>query len=291
MATLNEPNAAYSQLEVDYTRSYPEVVPSEEKEKAAQLTGGVARPQWPNLSFFIATAAIIGGVVGSMHHSGSDFHTCSNTDTDIDANLDTDYVRYRNTARKVLLPNSHIMGGYPHLEVFANTQNQTASLYRKYRGINSSDTTWYPNDGSLELIGEAEAGTMAQVSVASREVGYIDVWMPGSQAGYKTVSSDSPTIQWTLSGSSNWTLADSFASVSPGAVSWRSSRYDAIFLDSLNGLSWTNYIPTVFSWGPSRFDVFVVDSDTNQLYHAYFANATWYPSSVFESLGGYSDAS
>lgn len=47
-----------------------------------------------------------------------------------------------------------ISWGYPHLEIFALTNNDTSSVYRKYRNENAtSETDFLPGGSEMELVG------------------------------------------------------------------------------------------------------------------------------------------
>jgi hypothetical protein len=69
---------------------------------------------------------------------------------------------------------------YPHLEVFVPSVNKKEAIYWKYRGLNSSCTTWNPTDGSLASIGGVLAEFDPSVAALTRSVGNVDVFHVGS---------------------------------------------------------------------------------------------------------------
>jgi hypothetical protein len=67
--------------------------------------------------------------------------------------------------------------GYPHLEVFALSSN---NVYWKYRGLASQDTIWNPTDGSLALVGGADASFDTTVAAIARGGQNVNIFIAGS---------------------------------------------------------------------------------------------------------------
>lgn len=60
--------------------------------------------------------------------------------------------------------------GYPHLEIFALTRNNTEAVYRKYRNTNATDENEFiPSGGDMELVGgNIDANSVPSVAVNQR---------------------------------------------------------------------------------------------------------------------------
>jgi hypothetical protein len=74
-----------------------------------------------------------------------------------------------------------ISWGYPHMEVFAVGPGD-ASVYRKYRGLDSSDTIWKPTNGSLDWVGGTLTSFDTSVAAVSRTKYVMDIYVTGGQS-------------------------------------------------------------------------------------------------------------
>jgi hypothetical protein len=199
--------------------------------------------------------------------------------------------------------------GYPHLEVFAVGQNPN-TVYWKYRGLDSPDTTWKPTNGSLSWVGGALTSFDTSVAAVSRAQYVMDIYViVGQSDGTFGVYNKYHLQSTNWSGSNDpslWTWLAGNAITAPTVVSRVASKMDLFILAKtfdlyqlswdLNaswnpqwnrlGGNWSVFTPTVVSWDENRIDVFVVDADSNLLYHTYW-NGSWQPSYGFEGLGGY----
>ena len=200
-----------------------------------------------------------------------------------------------------------ISWGYPHLEVFAVGPGD-ASVYRKYRGLDSSDLIWKPTNGSLDWVGGTLTSFDKSVAAVSRTKYVMDIYVTGGQSdgtfGIWERSHGQGACCW-----ANWGWLGGEAITAPAVVSRTASKMDVFVLKntfelyqiswdpttfqspfwgswSRLGGNWSVFAPTVVSWDQNRMDVFVVDSNSLHLYHTYW-NGSWQPSYGFESLGGY----
>jgi hypothetical protein len=196
--------------------------------------------------------------------------------------------------------------GYPHLEVFIPSKNQTESVYWKYRGLTSSDTVWNPTDGSLAYVSSFLGGGLAAVDTSitaiTRSKGNVDIFVTAQLYNNADHIFHGSNGSW-----GDWEYLVGECLTAPAAVSYDENHMDMFVLigyvlfhqswnqtsgwgswKAIGGGNWTLFVPTPVSWGEGRLDVFVVDSNSNQLYHTYWNGSTWQPPPFsFESLGGY----
>jgi hypothetical protein len=84
-----------------------------------------------------------------------------------------------------------ISWGYPHLEIFALTNNDTYSIYRKYRNANAtSDTEFVPDGKKMELVGGSVSNNSApSIAVNSRMTDpttyQTEIHINGKGTGYR----------------------------------------------------------------------------------------------------------
>jgi hypothetical protein len=200
-----------------------------------------------------------------------------------------------------------ISWGYPHLEVLALSDNQSDSVFWKWRDLNSSETEiWQPTDGSLEAVGGTAAPFDNGVAAIARGVGFVDLFITGNDNHlYHKYHDDSGV--WQPVGLGWWEPHLGTLVTAPSVVSWDEQRLDVFAISAgppfgvshiywnesgwspwLNiGGNWSTFTPTAVSWGINRLDLFLVDPIDKHLYHKYWDGDVWQPSDSFENLGGY----
>jgi hypothetical protein len=201
-----------------------------------------------------------------------------------------------------------ISWGYPHLEVLVPSKNATDAVYSKRRGLAGTNTTWYPTDGTLEIVGGEMATFDTSVAAITRDAQHVDIFIVGESdsAVYHKFHTNT-RASWGPSNSPDvWEPRRGIVITAPTAITWSSEHIDLFALAAtgqlfqqtwpgtggINGWTqwielggtWAPFVPTAITWGVNRIDVFLVDESSKDLYHTFGNGESWQP---FESLGGY----
>jgi hypothetical protein len=198
--------------------------------------------------------------------------------------------------------------GYPHLEVFAASSNQ--SVYWKYRGLNTKDTTWHPTDGTLTPLSAHTSSFYKSITALSRGVDNIDLfavddeyntcdmasnhtasnttWSPWEYQGLCGIRSSFAAVSWDEDHIDRFSLFGQWSDTGfyLQDMTWNSTSNQWTYGNRVGGY-FEQITPTVVSWAQGRLDVFVVNTTTKSLLHQYFNGSVWLPNNTFEDLGGY----
>ncbi|KAK8006051.1 hypothetical protein PG991_012348 [Apiospora marii] len=140
-------------LEVSHNQSVPDEIPLDQ---TADSRSGIAPLEKTNkkrtllflgIAILLVVGAVVGGVVGTQVKKARGGRTSP------DITTPTSMVGSPTSVSPGLAPTA-VSWGYPHLEVFALTMNNTAAVYRKWRNSNAtseSDST--PQGRDMELVG------------------------------------------------------------------------------------------------------------------------------------------
>ncbi|OTA98558.1 hypothetical protein M426DRAFT_325893 [Hypoxylon sp. CI-4A] len=210
-----------------------------------------------------------------------------------------------------------ISWGYPHLEVFAVTNNDSNAIYRTWRNANATlDSEFLPGNMSMELVGgnvnATEApGIAVNHRIESEKTNRTEIHINGNGTGYR-IFHDSDEI-WTHSDPDNW---DVFANLAvdgaPAQVEydpsvqimrtfylsntdtgyaayyfkWQGSWGDPV---KIEGPALQLMTPAVVAWNrinDTRVDIFSVAKKDNHLLHASLSIqlSGW---TEYEDLGGF----
>ncbi|KAI1500696.1 fucose-specific lectin [Biscogniauxia marginata] len=188
--------------------------------------------------------------------------------------------------------------GYPHLEVFAVSNNERYSIYRKYRNSNAASDCDFQSDGStMKLVGGHITLPSIAVSHRGAHMNTTEVNIAASDpVGYRKFHFDNQT--WYPSGPDNWTGpgGDGFLSV-PATVKYRplteviktfcimpGDRGLAAYYHNWHPESdWNGRVqiegpdlylmtPAIVAWNgnDTQLDIFVVSRANNNVLHAFW---------------------
>ncbi|XDG02587.1 hypothetical protein ABKA04_002202 [Annulohypoxylon sp. FPYF3050] len=145
-------------------------------------------------STLIIIAVVVGGVVGSRKSQTSSTTSSSNQGDSAQGDIYTGpppaAMTGSPTSVTVGLAPTAISWGYPHLEIFALTNNNTQSVYRKYRNVNAtSDMDFVPSGSAMELVGgginNLEAPSVAlNHRITSENMNRTEIHINGENFGY-----------------------------------------------------------------------------------------------------------
>lgn len=212
-----------------------------------------------------------------------------------------------------------ISWGYPHLEIFAVTNNDTSSVYRKYRNENAtSETDFLPGGSEMELVGGGIDTNLAPSiavnhRIADKSQNRTEIHINGKRSGYRKFHDENQI--W--SGEGDPTHWDGFGDIelisAPVEVQYEptieqmkvfylskgDSGLAAQYFQYFPEDGWSNLIqvegpdlqpmtPAVVAWNSddTRLDLFAVSRANSHLLHATYASETskW---SDYEDLEGF----
>lgn len=191
--------------------------------------------------------------------------------------------------------------GYPHLEIFALTRNNTESVYRKYRNTNATDENDFTPPGSdMELVGgNVDTNTVPSIGVNQRISYYVsnqtEIFLQTDGNCYSKQHENDQL--WVYPGYDSWMHCFTNLSVtgSPTVVPYNASAEVAQTFYLATGTNETNLVAYYSKWqdewsvparipGPalqpmkpaavawngndSRVDIFAVSKSNSHVLHA-----------------------
>ncbi|KAI1372331.1 fucose-specific lectin [Hypoxylon crocopeplum] len=210
-----------------------------------------------------------------------------------------------------------ISWGYPHLEIFALTNNDTYSIYRKYRNSNAtSDADFEPEGKEMELVGGGvDIGSVPSIAVNRRIEGSTnrtELHINGKGSGYRKYH-DADQLWMNLDPNGWDSFQDVYVVGAPFEVQYEPSLgvmkvfylhtgdagLAAYYFQWHHEDGWSNAIqvpgpdlqpmtPSVIAWNgnDTRLDIFAVARANSHLLHASWDSETakW---TDYEDLRGF----
>ncbi|KAI1458979.1 fucose-specific lectin [Annulohypoxylon moriforme] len=256
-------------------------------------------------STIIIVAVVVGAVLGSRK-SRAPSTTNVRSDQggseqgDIDTGLSSAEMTGTPTSVTAGLAPTAISWGYPHLEIFALTNNVTQSVYRKYRNVNAtSDMDFVPSGTRMELVGGGvntyDAPSISvNHRITSEKMNRTEVHINGDNFGYNKFH-DANQI-WDNTSPNTWNYFQRVNVIGGPAEAKYDPSVEVMKVFYLakgdNGINanyfqwhpqdnWTNLIPisgpdlqpftpAVVAWNgnDTRLDIFAVSRANSHLLHA-----------------------
>lgn len=206
-----------------------------------------------------------------------------------------------------------ISWGHPHLEIYALTNNNTNSIYRKYRNANATGEGEFEPEGyDMELIGSnIDASSAPSIAVNERRenptTNQTEVFINAEGSCYNNWHIDNQLWIWwgpcflglsvvgapvVVKYNASVTLVQVF---SLGAADtrlavyytrWRARQDEYSDPAQIPGPDLQDMKPAVVAWNgdDTRVDIFVVARADNHLLHAWWSAGSW---SEYEDLQGF----
>ncbi|KAI0884178.1 fucose-specific lectin [Annulohypoxylon maeteangense] len=252
----------------------------------------------------VIIGAVVGGVVGTRQSQASTTTNANDqgsaAQSDVYTGPSPAAMTGSPTSVSVGLAPTAISWGYPHLEIFAMTNNVTQSVYRKYRNVNAtSDTDFVPSGKDMELVGGGinfkDAPTIAvNYRITGQKMNRTELHINGENFAYNKWHEANQV--WDNPGPNVWNVFQRVNVIgSPAEVKYDpevevmkvfylakgDNGINANFFQWHPQDNWTNLIPipgpdlqpftpAVVAWNrnDTRLDIFAVSRANSHLLHA-----------------------